>query len=117
MLNGRGSHAATRTVSGDVLIVGGEPAAASQETYSAASGTFGSAATIGTGPTLNWPTTTLLEFGFVLIAGGNEGANANWSGTFAPTPASHPFRPPPSSLASPPRGSFVCTICSSHESD
>jgi len=86
MLNGRGSHAATRTASGDVLIVGGEPAAASQETYSAASGTFGSAATIGTGPTLNWPTTTLLEFGFVLIAGGNEGANANWSGTFAPTP-------------------------------
>src|SRR5438874_1503564 len=86
MMNGRGSHAATRTVSGDVLIVGGEPAAASQETYSAASGTFGSAATIRTGPTLNWPTTTLLEFGFVLIAGGNEGANANWSGTFAPTP-------------------------------
>src|SRR5438309_1885840 len=86
MLNARGSHAATRTASGDVLIVGGEPAAASQETYSAASGTFGSAATIGTGPTLNWPTTTLLEFGFVLIAGGNEGANANWSGTFAPTP-------------------------------
>src|SRR5437762_2341799 len=86
MANARGSHAATRTASGDVLIVGGEPTAASQETYSSASGTFGSAATIGTGPTLNWPTARLLDFGFILVAGGNEGANANWGGTFAPTP-------------------------------
>ena len=92
MQSARGSHAAARMASGDVVIVGGVPATlgvpnpATQEVYGVAGGTFGSLNTIGTALSLNWPTASLLQFGFVLLAGGNEGNVANWQATFAPTP-------------------------------